>query len=120
MLLMEFLIYNLIIGIFIYISVKTRYFGISVLFAIMATLFIFKFMYADVTYSYELVRTNMTAYINSTNYTITNYGYNSLKTFTIAKGDTIFLYMAIVALLLVNVTMKLFQKRKKKIGGNIK
>lgn len=113
MLLYEFVIYNLIIGLCVYIAIKTKDFGICLLFSIMAAFFIFKFMYVDVSYSYELVKSNATAYINASNYTVTNYSYTPLKSFTISKGDTIFLYMAVVAMLMINVTKKLFSRRKR-------
>ncbi len=113
MLLYEFVIYNLIIALFVYIAIKTRDFRICLLFSVMATFFIFKFGYNDISYSYEVVRANTTAYVNSSNYTITTYAYNDMKSFTISKGDTIFLYMAVIAMLMINVTQKLFSRRKR-------
>lgn len=114
MLLYEFVFWNIVIGIMVLIVAKTKNFAIALLFAVVGTLFIFKYVaFTGVTYNYEMVRANTTAYLNSSNYTVTNYNYQYLKTFTITAGSLIFVYLSIFALMILNSLGMLFSNRRK-------
>ncbi len=116
MLMEEFLFWNLIVALMVLIVLKTKNFAIALLFAIITTLFIFKYVaFTGVSYSYELVRANTTAYLNTSNYTITSYGYEYLKTFTVGAGELIFIYLSIFALVVLQSLGLLF-KGKGKFG----
>jgi len=114
MLMEEFLFWNVIIGIMVLVVFKTKNFATALLFAIITTLFVFKYVaFTGVSYSYEVVRANTTAYLNTSNYTITSYGYEYLKTFTIGAGELIFIYLSVFALVVLESLGLLFKGKGK-------
>lgn len=107
MILHEWILINIIIFLLSLALFKTKSFPSALLLGVIVALMLFKFAYSDVTYNFNPIITNTTEYTDASNTTIKKFNYAYLETISLSKDDLIYPYIALLALILIDLAIRI-------------